>query len=396
LATDIHPSGDRAPTPGHRHLPALLREVVAEESVEAVLARVVATLRELVRCEDVVVWQLNAAGSLVAAVVDGEDEEAIRSLSVALGEGLTGKAALHRRPIVSNDAHVDPNAGYVPGTIRTPEAVACMPLVGREHLLGVLTLYRQGEQRFFAADEVELVADFAAVAALALDNARVRCKLERLATTDELTGLASRRFFMEQLEREVASATRYGSPLSLLLLDLDNLKLINDTHGHSAGDRALRLVAEGVCDQVRAPDLAARLGGDEFAVLLREAEPAAVELLAERVRLALTLHVESFSLTISVGCSTFRSGTAADLLEDADRALYETKRATGTGRSIEAPGASLVEASSTPATGGAAAKRDEEVMAERYCRLRNAGYSLEAALALAMDRSGESPDPAGA
>lgn len=159
---------------GYRRLASLLRQVVAEESVESVLERALATLRELVRCEDLVVWEVTPENELVVAVVEGDDEEAMRALRISFGEGLTGKAALTRKSIVSNDAHLDPAAGVVPGTAQTAEAVACAPLIARERLLGILTLYRTGEERAFTAEEVELVADFAAVAALALDNARAR------------------------------------------------------------------------------------------------------------------------------------------------------------------------------------------------------------------------------
>jgi diguanylate cyclase (GGDEF)-like protein len=377
MASITQLTNDRSLGLGDRRLAALLRQVVAEESVESVLASVLATLRELVRCEDVVVWKMTPDDTLKVAAVDGEDEEAMRSLRIGLGEGLTGKAALQGQPIVSNDAHIDPNAGYVPGTAKTPEAVACTPLIARERLLGVLSLYRRGERREFGDDEVGLVADFAAVAALALDNAQTRCELERLATTDELTGLPNRRCFLQHLERELASTSRYGSPLSLLLLDLDNFKVINDTHGHSAGDRALRLVARTIKSCLRAPDFAARLGGDEFAVLLRHTDQAAVGVLAERLAEAISTLPLATTLTVSIGLSTVADGGATDLLEDADRFLYEVKRSK--------PASAAPQDREPPGEPGERTLRHEaeEILANRYCRLRDAGYSLETALTLA-------------
>ena len=321
------PATDRSLGLGYRRLSALLRQVVAEESVESVLERALVTLRELVRCEDVVVWEVTPDDELVVTVVEGEDEEAMRSLRISLGEGLTGKAALRRRAIVSNDAHLDPAAGVVPGTAQTPEAVACAPLIARERLLGVLSLYRSGENRAFTAEEVELVADFAAVAALALDNARTRSELERLATTDDLTGLPNRRCFMAQLERELARAQRYRIPLSLLLLDLDDFKRLNDTHGHAMGDHALRLVAHAIHGCLRTPDLVARLGGDEFAVLVPQADRAAAEALARRICDAVSQLTLPLKTSVSFGISTMANGEAADLLEEADRFLYCAKRA---------------------------------------------------------------------
>jgi diguanylate cyclase (GGDEF)-like protein len=327
MATIPLPVNERSLAVGYRRLAGLLRDVVAEQSVDAVLARVLATLRELVRCEDVVIWEPAGVDELVVALVDGEDEEALRALRIRLGEGLTGKAASEWRPIVSNDAHVDPRAIQVPGTAPTPEAVVCMPLVARDALLGVLTLYRGGIDRAFGDEEIELVADFAAVGALALDNAKTRSELELLATTDDLTGLPNRRRFRSELEREIAAARRYRSPLSLLLLDLDDFKAINDSYGHESGDRALREIGSAIQQRLRAPDLAARIGGDEFGVLLPQTGREAAETLARdlehAVRQALT---PPLTTTTSIGIATLQAGGASDLFAEADRFLYQAKR----------------------------------------------------------------------
>jgi diguanylate cyclase (GGDEF)-like protein len=312
---------------GSRRLAAIVREVLSERSVESVLGRALATLRELVWCDDVVVWGTCAQDELAVAVVEGEDAEAFRSLRVKFGEGLTGKAAQECRPVVSNSAHLDPAAGTVPGTMPTPEAVACLPLTARDQLLGVLTLYRQGENHCFAEHEIALAEDFAAVAALALDNARTHRELERLARTDELTGLPNRRHFLAQLERELARSRRTWTPLSLLLLDIDNFKLINDSHGHAAGDRALMEVARSISCCVRAADVVARLGGDEFAVLLPESSRAVAEALARRISGQVAQQQLPFPTTVSIGVSAIERGESNDLLEQADRLLYCAKRA---------------------------------------------------------------------
>jgi diguanylate cyclase (GGDEF)-like protein len=335
VATISLPVDERSLAVGYRRLALLLRDVVAEQSVDAVLERVLATLRELVRCEDVVIWEPAGVDELVVALVEGEDENELRSLRIQLGEGLTGKAARECRPVVSNNAHVDPRAKLVPGTEVTPEAIVCMPLLARDALLGVLTLYRQGTDRAFGEEEIELVADFAAVAALALDNARTRSELELLATTDDLTGLSNRRRFHSELEREIAAARRYGSPLSLLLLDLDDFKAINDGYGHKIGDQALREIALAIQQRLRAADLAARIGGDEFGVLLPQTGGEAAKELARdlehAVRRALTPPLVT---SASIGISTLQLGEENDLFAEADRFLYEAKRSHSAAVSI--------------------------------------------------------------
>jgi diguanylate cyclase (GGDEF)-like protein len=316
-----------SPAAAGRPLAVLLREVLAEQSAQLMLARVARTLRELIHCDQVVVWEYTGGEDLAVAVADGEDTEQLCGLHIAMGEGLSGKAALSREPVVSNQAHLDTRAGLVPGTDRTAEAVACMPLLAHEDLLGVLTIYRLGAGHEFASDEVELVADFAALAALALSHAKARAELESLATTDDLTGLANRRRFYQELEREHAAARRYGSPLSLLLLDLDNFKTINDTYGHHSGDEALRLIGRALQTHVRAPDLAARIGGDEFAILLPQTGYQAATILAQRLARTVAEATGSpLRVTTSIGIATTCGERDVNLLAQADHSLYQQKR----------------------------------------------------------------------
>jgi diguanylate cyclase (GGDEF)-like protein len=404
VTTQSAASSEASLAHGYRRLAALCRDVVAEQSVEAVLGRVLSTLRELVRCEDVVVWE-SVGGELAVALVDGDDEEAMRALRIRVGEGLTGKAALQGEVIVSNDAHLDPRAGLVPGTTQTPEAVMCAPLIARDRFIGVLSVYRRGQNRAFAAPEIELIADFAALSALALDNARVRGQLELLATTDELTGLPNRRRFFAELEREAATARRYRSPLSLLLIDLDNFKQINDTFGHTIGDQALDTVGKTIERRLRAPDLVARLGGDEFAVLLPQTDRVAATALAreleERIGRALAPPLRT---SASTGISTLDHDQRGELLEEADRLLYWAKRAHPAADSLRAvpqtileqrsshdPQTNTVDPTQAPQTvSHASAPRDPEAadlseqrLAERYRMFSEAGLPPRQALNLA-------------
>jgi diguanylate cyclase (GGDEF)-like protein len=162
---------------------------------------------------------------------------------------------------------------------------------------------------------------------------QVKQEMERLAHTDSLTGLANRRFFMQRLHEEIDRATRYRHPLSVLLLDLDLFKQVNDTHGHDAGDRVLAAVAHTISRVKRTSDVAARVGGEEFALLLPATDLEGAGQLAERLRrdIAAT-HVEyasgeRVSVTTSIGFAAIheRENDLDDLLVRADRALYRAK-----------------------------------------------------------------------
>jgi diguanylate cyclase (GGDEF)-like protein len=166
------------------------------------------------------------------------------------------------------------------------------------------------------------------------DLQRANEQLARLANTDALTGLNNRRFLLERLAEETSRARRYELDLSLLLLDLDHFKRVNDTHGHLVGDRVLAATAGEIETLRREYDVAGRLGGEEFALILPETDPPGARILAERVRggiAALRHQVEGrahFRVTVSVGIASFapdlRDGT--QLMSLADAALYRAKR----------------------------------------------------------------------
>ncbi len=166
---------------------------------------------------------------------------------------------------------------------------------------------------------------------------QAQSELEELARTDALTGLANRRHFMEALAREVERARRYGHSLSLVLIDLDRFKDVNDTHGHAAGDDVLRATAAILREVSRDVDVAARIGGEELVLLLPETRAAGARSVAERVRRRIEASSprsqagEAFRVTASLGVASYAGGaeTPEEILQACDAALY---RAKGAGR----------------------------------------------------------------
>lgn len=181
-----------------------------------------------------------------------------------------------------------------------------------------------------------------------MTTARLTGELEQMASTDPLTRLFNRRIFLKWCERELLRSIRSDVPFSLLIVDLDHFKRVNDDYGHHTGDHVLCGAVEQMQDSVRGIDVLCRWGGEEFAVLLPNANVAATRVVAERIRenvlrVALPLSapetddLDRFCLTASIGTSTYRGAedTIPAMLERADHALYEAKRA-GRNRVLEA------------------------------------------------------------
>jgi diguanylate cyclase (GGDEF)-like protein len=166
-------------------------------------------------------------------------------------------------------------------------------------------------------------------------------RLRNMAYRDAVTGLYNHRYFREQLAHEIERSLRYGQPLSLVLLDMNNFKQINDRYGHFMGDRFLGLVGEVIDRHIRASDVGARYGGDEFVVILPNTPRDEAEVTAEKLAAgvascaAMTATGETVQLGISFGVSTCAEDarTPSDLIESADARLYEAKAARKTGRS---------------------------------------------------------------
>jgi diguanylate cyclase (GGDEF)-like protein len=175
---------------------------------------------------------------------------------------------------------------------------------------------------------VQGLAQAAMHTALALRNAELLVEVERLATRDELTGIANRRLFDESLARETVRSQRLGVPLSLVVFDVDHFKQINDTFGHLAGDDVLRDVASALVSGTKGFDVAARLGGDEFVLLLPGCAQDDALGVAERVREGIIRHTTVAAVTISAGVATMPENAVDGerLVSAADAALYEAKR----------------------------------------------------------------------
>ena len=207
--------------------------------------------------------------------------------------------------------------------------VAVFPLTTEGDSAAVVALEHPGRGGRIERRVIDMVTQFIAHAALALQNARLYQQVQKQAETDALTGVANRRKFEEVLEKELSRAARNGEQLTLAMFDIDHFKSLNDTYGHQTGDEVLKQVASSLAHACRDFDTAARYGGEEFAVILPACSSKESLAVAERLRKAIGEIETVTPVTASSGVASFptHAGDAQALIKAADEALYESKRA---------------------------------------------------------------------
>jgi diguanylate cyclase (GGDEF)-like protein/putative nucleotidyltransferase with HDIG domain len=248
---------------------------------------------------------------------------------IRLGEGLSGVAAATGEPVLANSVAKEPHyVAYHPGI----RSALSLPLKYRDELPGVLSLESKQAQAFSPHDVLTLrtLADQLAVA---LHNARAYQAAIEQAITDGLTGLKTHRFFMEALDREWRQSTRAGQTFSVIMVDLDGFKQVNDRHGHQEGDKVVTAVGTLLNQRVRQSNVVARYGGDEFAILLPGARADQAETLAERLRgqIESDPFLAAHGVTASFGIASFplHGPTAEEILRVADSGMYLAKHQHG-------------------------------------------------------------------
>jgi diguanylate cyclase (GGDEF)-like protein len=290
----------------YQRLADVFHEVLAEQSLDALLVRIADALGDLIPHDTLTIYEADEAqGVLTAVFARDEYADEIMATTIGFHEGITGWAARRREAAHVNQAHLDPRVRFVPGTPSDPEALISIPLISRARIKGVLNIYRIGEDGLFTADEFDLAKRFADAAALALDNAQIRARLEHQAQTDSLTGLFNHRSFHERLLTALQEASRTHKPAAVLMLDIDDFKRVNDVHGHGVGDELLCTLADTLRACVRPEDVVCRLGGEEFGVIMRSCDGGDAARVAERIveRLA-DLDVPGIGgLKVSIGLS---------------------------------------------------------------------------------------------
>jgi diguanylate cyclase (GGDEF)-like protein/PAS domain S-box-containing protein len=324
-----------------RTLAESLRDIAAAlislRGVDEVLERILLDVKKVVPHDASSIAILREGNQISFARSRGHPNNklnrALTTLSLKLDDVYTYRTmARSQKPLIIDDTRKDPKWIILKDSEWIRSYVGAPILIGGK-VIGFINLDAR-KSGFFTERSADMLQAFANHAALALENARLFEQLEILAITDGLTGLFNQRHFEEVASREIQRAVRYKKPLSLVMMDIDHFKLVNDQYGHRAGDQALQMISKIFLDSLRKIDLISRYGGEEFTILLPDTDLAGAGVLADRLRLSiasspLVLPEGLVRVTCSLGVASLQScpPNLKDMINCADKALYEAKKA---------------------------------------------------------------------
>ena len=327
---------------------------IADQSAQDLLESIFKVAATLVRGERASLMLRDTDDTdFVIAKARGLAEDVMRHTRVREGEGVAGRVAATRRPLLVRGADTAPTTSG--GTYRSSSFMS-VPIVMNDRAVGVLNVADRADGAHFDATDLETLELLASHIATCLVRQKLEGRLRELADTDPLTSLFNRRHFDRRIKGEVERAHRGGDSLSLLLVDVNSFKHINDRLGHAVGDEVLREVAAGIRQSIRTYDIPVRYGGDEFAVILPNTDDATAQHVGERivgnVGGAIPAHVVEAVPNVGISVGVAAAPPATDvraLIDQADVAMYRAK--------AEGGGVAVWHEAGAPATGATAGRR---------------------------------------
>lgn len=316
------------------------KAITSSRDLKEILGMVMEKISELLQPKN---WSLllldHETNELKFEIVVGAGSEKLKDLRLKVGEGVAGWVAREMKPLLVPDVNKDPRFCRKADEVShfTTQSIICVPLTTRGKCLGVIELINKVEEDAgFSEDDLLVLTTLADFTAIAIENAIFLNKVQELTITDDLTKLYNSRFLHSRLDYEVERARRFNYEISMIFLDLDYFKEVNDIHGHLAGSKLLKEVAGLLASMLRTVDMACRYGGDEFIILMPGTSKKNASLVAEKLRASIKekafLAEEGLDirLTASFGVASFPQDADGkeELIHKADHAMYDAKNRT--------------------------------------------------------------------
>jgi diguanylate cyclase (GGDEF)-like protein len=308
-------------------LNSISKTAISSQDAEQMLDEIVTEIQQNFLLDHIGIGVLDYATKEIEIKAEAGTSKVALGKRIPLGVGIMGKVARGNELML-----VQKPDGHMLGILPEARSVLCLPLNYGETMLGVLNIESRTEQAFKEHD-VLILRTLADLLATALHNVFVFQKMQQQSITDGLTGIKTRRFFLEAVQGEWKRASRSGRPFSVVMVDLDKFKEVNDSHGHLEGDLVLARVARLLEQKCRQSNVVARYGGDEFVILMPETGIEQAQILSERLRLWLAtdpmLNERHISGSFGVASFPLHGSTVEDIMRVADAGMYVSKHAGG-------------------------------------------------------------------
>lgn len=304
-----------------------------------ILTKIMKKTKEMTMAE---AWSIllvdEETGELVFEKTEGKKAKKIQKFRLKIGEGIAGWVAQEGIPVVVPDVSKDERfLGKIDEAIHfKTKSLMCVPIKSKDRVIGVLEVVNKTTGEPFTKEDVELLMRLVDQTAIVIERASLYQKMAELAITDDLTKLFNTRYLNRTIETEIQRSSRYNTSVSLIFMDIDYFKHVNDHHGHLVGSKLLVELGQLLIKNLRVVDIVARYGGDEFVIVLPQTTPKAATQIAERIRKIVEQNVflkkEGYSLkiTASFGVASYpeTAKSKEELLRLADEAMYRVKYQT--------------------------------------------------------------------
>lgn len=319
-------------------LTGIMRTSISTLAVDDLFHIILDRSTECVEAEHASLLLLDAeSNELVIKAIKGLNPKIVEAVRIRPGEGISGMVFAEGQPLLVTDLETDVRVLRDKRPRYRTRSFVSLPLQSHDQTIGVLNVADKVSGDAFTTDDLDLLTSIATYTTVAIQRSEYHRKseeLKRISITDSLTGLLNRRYFQERLAEEIERFKRHKLPFSLIIIDIDDFKRLNDTYGHLVGDEALVATARAIRKSIRAIDVAARYGGEEFTVILPQTPKRHAKTQALRIGHAVEQNLihsmdgDILHLTVSLGVASFPDDAdqLEDLLRRADQALFEAKR----------------------------------------------------------------------
>ncbi len=303
---------------------------------KAIFQTIMDKTADLIKAEAWSVLLLDAkTNELAFEAAAGESGQKLLGLRIKVGQGVAGWVAQHNKSLVVADVTKDPRFynGFDRKTKFVTKSILCVPMRHRSQFIGVVEVINKIGGEPFNQDDLEVFENLVAHIAIALENANVYAKMEQTSLTDDLTKLYNIRYGNQFLDAFLSKSTQRQSKLSLIFLDIDYFKLVDDNYGHLVGSETLKLIGDRIKRSIRDKDVAVRYGGDEYMVILPGTDKETAAYIADRIRQEISREPfpatgkKTFHVSVTLGVATYPDDARNrdELIGAADRAMYNGK-----------------------------------------------------------------------